>query len=215
MRSKPVIIALDLEGTLAPELWIEVSRESGIPELKTTTRDIPDFAYLMKMRLEVLKKNGITYPELEKIVEKVEPFDGALAFLDWIRKHRGVQPVILSDTFYELATPVIRKLGAPLILCNTLHVNGEGEITSYRMRKAQGGTKGDTVKNFEELGFSVFAMGDSYNDIPMLTVAEGGALFQAPARIKEEYPDIPTVETYTEAQAAITAFLHEDRTSVL
>lgn len=207
MRSRPVIIALDLEGTLAPELWIEVSRESGISELRTTTRDIPDFAYLMKMRIETLKKHGITYPELEKIVEKVEPFKGAGAFLEWIRGHRGVQPVILSDTFYELATPVVRKLGSPLILCNTLHVNERGEIASYRMRKVCGGTKGDTVKAFEELGFSVFAMGDSYNDIPMLTAAEGGTLFHAPEKIKQEYLDIPTSETYEEAEAAIERFL--------
>lgn len=193
------IVCLDMEGVLVPEIWIAFAEESGIPELKRTTRDEPDYDKLMTWRLSVLKEHGLGLKEIQDTITKIEPMEGAKAFLDELRSI--TQVIILSDTFTQFATPLMEKLGWPTIFCNTLEVAENGEITGYRMRCPQ--SKLTTVKALQSIGFDTIASGDSHNDLGMIQVSKAGFLFKSTDQIKADYPQIPAYETYDELLAAI------------
>lgn len=193
------IVCLDMEGVLVPEIWIAFAEESGIPELKRTTRDEPDYDKLMTWRLSVLKEHGLGLKEIQDTIAKIEPMEGAKAFLDELRSI--TQVIILSDTFTQFATPLMEKLGWPTIFCNTLEVAENGEITGYRMRCPQ--SKLTTVKALQSIGFDTIASGDSHNDLGMIQASKAGFLFKSTDQIKADYPQIPAYETYDELLAAI------------
>ena len=193
------IVCLDMEGVLVPEIWIAFAEESGIPELKRTTRDEPDYDKLMTWRLSVLKEHGLGLKEIQDTIAKIEPMEGAKAFLDELRSI--TQVIILSDTFTQFATPLMEKLGWPTIFCNTLEVAENGEITGYRMRGPQ--SKLTTVKALQSIGFDTIASGDSHNDLGMIQASKAGFLFKSTDQIKADYPQIPAYETYDELLAAI------------
>lgn len=193
------IVCLDLEGVLVPEIWIEFAKESGISELKKTTRDEPDYDKLMKYRLDVLKQHGMGLKEIQQTIEKIEPLPGAKAFLDELRSM--TQVIIISDTFEQFAMPLMKKLGWPTIFCNTLEVAENGEITGFRMRVDQ--TKLTTVKALQSIGFETIASGDSYNDLGMIGASKAGFLFRSTPEIKAEHPELQAYETYEELMNAI------------
>ena len=193
------IVCLDMEGVLVPEIWIAFAEESGIPELKRTTRDEPDYDKLMTWRLSVFKEHGLGLKEIQDTIAKIEPMEGAKAFLDELRSI--TQVIILSDTFTQFATPLMEKLGWPTIFCNTLEVAENGEITGYRMRCPQ--SKLTTVKALQSIGFDTIASGDSHNDLGMIQASKAGFLFKSTDQIKADYPQIPAYETYDELLAAI------------
>ena len=193
------IVCLDMEGVLVPEIWIAFAEESGIPELKRTTRDEPDYDKLMTWRLSVLKEHGLGLKEIQDTIAKIEPMEGAKAFLDELRSI--TQVIILSDTFTQFATPLMEKLGWPTIFCNTLEVAENGDITGYRMRCPQ--SKLTTVKALQSIGFDTIASGDSHNDLGMIQASKAGFLFKSTDQIKADYPQIPAYETYDELLAAI------------
>ena len=193
------IVCLDMEGVLVPEIWIAFAEESGIPELKRTTRDEPDYDKLMTWRLSVLKEHGLGLKEIQDTIAKIEPMEGAKAFLDELRSI--TQVILLSDTFTQFATPLMEKLGWPTIFCNTLEVAENGEITGYRMRCPQ--SKLTTVKALQSIGFDTIASGDSHNDLGMIQASKAGFLFKSTDQIKADYPQIPAYETYDELLAAI------------
>lgn len=193
------IVCLDLEGVLVPEIWVEFAKESGIEELKKTTRDEPDYDKLMKWRLEVLKEHGMGLKEIQKTIEKIDPMPGAKAFLDEVRSL--TQVIIISDTFEQFAAPLMKKLGWPTIFCNTLEVADGGEITGYRMRIHD--TKLTTVKALQSIGFETIASGDSYNDLGMIGASKAGFLFRSTPEIKAEHQDLQAYETYEELLTAI------------
>ena len=193
------IVCLDMEGVLVPEIWIAFAEESGLPELKRTTRDEPDYDKLMTWRLSVLKEHGLGLKEIQDTIAKIEPMEGAKAFLDELRSI--TQVIILSDTFTQFATPLMEKLGWPTIFCNTLEVAENGEITGYRMRCPQ--SKLTTVKALQSIGFDTIASGDSHNDLGMIQASKAGFLFKSTDQIKADYPQIPAYETYDELLAAI------------
>lgn len=193
------VVCLDLEGVLVPEIWIAFAEESGIPELKKTTRDEPDYDKLMKYRLDILKEHGLGLKEIQDVIRKIDPMPGAKEFLDALRKK--TQVIILSDTFEQFAAPLMEKLGQPTIFCNTLEVAEDGTITGFRMRC--GNTKYTTVKALQSIGFETIASGDSYNDLGMIKASKAGFLFRSPDSIKAENPDVPAYETYDELLNAI------------
>lgn len=193
------IVCLDLEGVLVPEIWIAFAKASGIPELKRTTRDEPDYDKLMKWRLGVLKEHGLGLKEIQETIEKIQPLPGAKEFLDELRSFSQV--ILISDTFAEFASPLMEKLGRPTLFCNSLEVSGNGEITGYKMRVEQ--TKLTTVKALQSIGFETIASGDSYNDLGMIQASKAGFLFRSTDKIKVEYPHIPAYETYDELLGAI------------
>lgn len=193
------VVCLDLEGVLVPEIWIAFAEESGIPELKKTTRDEPDYDKLMKYRLDILKEHGLGLKEIQDVIRKIDPMPGAKDFLDALRKK--TQVIILSDTFEQFAAPLMEKLGQPTIFCNTLEVAEDGTITGFRMRCEN--TKYTTVKALQSIGFETIASGDSYNDLGMIKASKAGFLFRSPDSIKAENPDVPAYETYDELLAAI------------
>ena len=193
------ITCLDVEGVLVPEIWVAFAEESGIPELKKTTRDEPDYDKLMKWRLGVLKEHGLGLKEIQETIEKIQPLPGAKEFLDELRSFSQV--ILISDTFAEFASPLMEKLGRPTLFCNSLEVSGNGEITGYKMRVEQ--TKLTTVKALQSIGFETIASGDSYNDLGMIQASKAGFLFRSTDKIKAEYPHIPAYETYDELLAAI------------
>ena len=195
------ITCLDVEGVLVPEIWVAFAEESGIPELKRTTRDEPDYDKLMKYRLNILKEHGLGIKEIQETIARIEPLPGAKAFLDELRSFSQV--ILISDTFIEFAMPLMEKLGRPTIFCNSLEIAESGEITDYKMRVEQ--TKFSTVKALQSIGFETIASGDSYNDLGMIQASKAGFLFRSTDRIKEEYPQIPVYETYEELLAAIKA----------
>lgn len=195
------ITCLDLEGVLVPEIWIAFAEASGIPELKRTTRDEPDYDKLMKWRLGVLKKHGLGLKEIQETIEKIDPMPGARAFLDELRELGQV--IIISDTFTQFAKPLMKKLGWPTIFCNELEVAEDGEITGFRMRIEQ--SKLSTVKALQSIGFETIASGDSYNDLGMIRASKAGFLFKSTDQIKNDNPDLPAYETYEELLAAIKA----------
>ena len=195
------IVCLDLEGVLVPEIWIAFAEASGIPELKRTTRDEPDYDKLMKWRLGILKEHGLGLKEIQETIEKIDPMPGARVFLDELRELGQV--IIISDTFTQFAKPLMKKLGWPTIFCNELEVAEDGEITGFRMRIEQ--SKLSTVKALQSIGFETIASGDSYNDLGMIRASKAGFLFKSTNQIKNDNPDLPAYETYEELLAAIKA----------
>ena len=193
------ITCLDMEGVLVPEIWIAFAEESGIPELRKTTRDEPDYDKLMRYRLDILKEHGLGLKEIQAVIERIEPMDGAKEFLDELRSFSQV--IILSDTFTQFAAPLMKKLGMPTIFCNTLEVAPDGEITGFHMRVEK--SKYTTVKALQSIGFETIASGDSYNDLGMIQASKAGFLFKSTEQIKKDYPEIPSFEEYDELLAAI------------
>ncbi len=188
------IVCLDLEGVLVPEIWIAFSEASGIPELRRTTRDEPDYDKLMKWRLGILKEHGLKLADIQRTIATVDPMPGAKEFLDTLRSE--TQAIILSDTFTQFASPLMKKLGWPTIFCNELEVAPDGEITGYRIRVEK--SKLTTVKALQSVGFDTIAAGDSYNDLGMIQASKAGILFRSTDQIKKDYPDLPACETYEE-----------------
>jgi phosphoserine/homoserine phosphotransferase len=193
------IVCLDLEGVLVPEIWIAFAEETGIPELKRTTRDEPDYDKLMNYRLEILKERGLGLKEIQDTIAKIDPIPGAKEFLDELRA--TTQVLILSDTFEQFAKPLMQKLGWPTIFCNTLEVAEDGTITGYKLRTEN--TKYSTVKALQSVGFDTIASGDSYNDLAMIKAGKAGFLFKSNDVIKNDNPEIPAFEEYNELLQAI------------
>ncbi|MDD5956207.1 MAG: bifunctional phosphoserine phosphatase/homoserine phosphotransferase ThrH [Lachnospiraceae bacterium] len=192
------IVCLDMEGVLVPEIWIAFAEKTGIPEFKKTTRDEPDYDKLMKYRIDLLKQHGLGLREVQDVIAEIDPMDGAKDFLDELRSI--TQVIILSDTFEQFATPLMKKLNWPTIFCNTLEVNGN-EITGYQMRVQD--SKRTTVKALQSIGFETIASGDSFNDLGMIQESKAGFLFKSTDAIKAAHPEIPAYETYDELLAAI------------
>ncbi len=193
------IVCLDLEGVLVPEIWIAFSEASGIPELKRTTRDEPDYDKLMKWRIGILKEHGLGLKEIQDTIAKIDPLPGAKEFLDELRKI--TQVIIISDTFTQFATPLMEKLGWPTIFCNSLEVAESGEITGFKMRIEK--SKYTTVKALQSIGYDTIASGDSYNDLAMIQASKAGFLFRSTEQIKKDYPDLPAFEEYDDLLEAI------------
>lgn len=193
------ITCLDLEGVLVPEIWIAFAEASGIPELKITTRDEPDYDKLMNWRLDILRQHGLGLKEIQETIEKIDPMPGAKEFLDELRSL--CQVIIISDTFTQFAAPLMKKLGMPTIFCNSLEVADNGEITGFKMRCEQ--SKLTTVKALQSIGYDTIASGDSFNDLGMIKASKAGFLFRSTDAIKAEYPQFPAFETYDELLDAI------------
>ena len=197
------MVCLDLEGVLVPEIWIAFSEESGIPELRRTTRDEPDYDKLMRWRLGILKEHGLKLSDVQNVIAKIDPLPGAKEFLDSLRE--VTQVVILSDTFEEFAKPLMKKLGWPTILCNNLVISEDGFISDFKMRCKD--TKLTTVRAFQSIGYDTIASGDSYKDLDMILAGKAGFLFRSTEKIKNDYPQLPAFETYDELLSAIRAAL--------
>lgn len=197
------VVCLDMEGVVVPEIWIAFSKASGIPELKRTTRDEPDYDKLMKWRLGILKEHGLGLKEVQDVIATIEPLDGAKEFLDTLRKE--VPVIIISDTFTQFAGPLIAKLGYPTLFCNELIVAEDGEITGYHMRCEQ--SKLTTVRALQSMGYETIAAGDSHNDLDMIRASKAGFLFRSTEQIKRDNPDLPAFEEFDEFLAAIEGAL--------
>ena len=195
------VTCLDLEGVLVPEIWIAFAEASGIPELRRTTRDEPNYDKLMQYRLAILKEHRLGLKEIQETIAKVDPMPGAKEFLDELRSF--TQVIIISDTFYQFAGPLMKKLGYPTLFCNTLEVGENGEITGYKMRCEK--SKLTTVKALQSAGFTTIAAGDSHNDLGMIEASKAGFLFRSTDAIKAEHPELPAFEEYDEFLAAIKA----------
>jgi phosphoserine/homoserine phosphotransferase len=192
------VACLDLEGVLVPEIWIEVAERTGIPALRRTTRDEPDYDRLMRGRLEILARHGLGLPDLQRVIGTMRPLDGAPEFLDWLRERFPV--LILSDTFYEFADPLMAQLGRPTLFCHRLETDASGRIVGYRIRLAE--QKRRTVEALHGLAFEVVAAGDSYNDAAMLAEADAGILFRPPENVVREFPRFPVAQSYAELRRA-------------
>lgn len=197
------IVCLDMEGVITPEIWIKFSEVSGIPELRRTTRDEPDYDKLMRFRMGVLREHGLGLREIQAVIAQIDPLPGAKEFLDELRSI--TQVLILSDTFEEFAKPLLKKLGWPTIFCNSLEVDGQGMLTGVKMRCEK--SKLTTVKGLQAIGFETIAAGDSYNDLDMILASKAGFLFRTTEQIKRDYPQLPAFEEYDEFLAAIKAAL--------
>lgn len=197
------IVCLDMEGVLVPEIWIAFADATGIPELRRTTRDEPDYDKLMKYRIGILHEHGLGLKEIQDVIATIDPMEGAKEFLDELRSE--VQVLILSDTFEQFAMPLMKKLGWPTIFCNTLEVGPAGEITGYKMRVEK--SKLATVKALQSIGFETIASGDSFNDLAMIEASKAGFLFKSTEAIKRDYPQYPAFETYEELLGAIRSAL--------
>jgi phosphoserine/homoserine phosphotransferase len=195
------LVCLDLEGVLVPEIWIEFSERTGIPELRRTTRDEPDYDKLMKFRLDLLARHKLGLPDIQKVIATMAPMPGAKEFLDKLRQ--DFQVIILSDTYYEFAMPLMAQLGMPTLFCHKLEANAEGVVVNYHLRMPN--QKKESVKRFKELNFKVIAAGDSYNDTAMLAEAHAGILFHAPENVIREFPQFSVTNTFPELRAAIDA----------
>lgn len=193
------ITCLDMEGVLVPEIWIAFAKESGIPELKRTTRDEPDYNKLMNWRLGILREHGLGLKEIQETIAKIDPMPGAKKFLDELRSF--TQVIIISDTFTQFAHPLMEKLGYPTLFCNSLEVAPDGEITGFKMRIQN--AKLNTVRALQSIGFDTIASGDSYNDLAMIRASKAGFLFKSTDKIKADNPDIPAYEEFDELMAAI------------
>ena len=193
------IVCLDLEGVLVPEIWIAFAEETGISELKRTTRDEPDYDKLMNYRINILKEHGLGLKEIQETIAKIDPMPGAKKFLDKLREM--TQVIIISDTFTQFAGPLMKKLGYPTIFCNSLEVADDGEITGFKMRIEN--SKLTTVKALQSIGYDTIASGDSHNDLGMIKASKAGFLFRSTEEIKKEYPELPALETYDELMDAI------------
>ena len=197
------IVCLDMEGVLVPQIWIAFSEETGIPELKRTTRDEPDYDKLMNFRIEILKEHGLGLKEIQETIGRIDPLPGAKEFMDKLRD--TTQAVILSDTFTQFAYPLMKKLGMPTILCNELVVGDDGMITGFKMRCEQ--SKLTTVKCFQAMGFDTIAAGDSFNDLGMIQASKAGFLFRTTEQLKKDYPQYKALETYDELYDEIVKVL--------
>ncbi|EAW31264.1 homoserine kinase [marine gamma proteobacterium HTCC2143] len=186
------IACLDLEGVLIPEIWINFAEKTGIDALKATTRDIPDYDVLMRQRLRILDESGYGLPDIQAVISELEPMEGAVEFLNWLRER--FQVIILSDTFYEFGMPFMKQLGYPTLLCHNLEVNGDGKVVDYKLR--QSNPKRQAVIGFHSMYYRTIAAGDSYNDTTMLAEADAGILFKAPDNVIAEFPQFPAVHTY-------------------
>jgi phosphoserine / homoserine phosphotransferase len=193
------IFCSDLEGVFVPEIWINVALQTKIDELKLTTRDISDYDVLMKRRIAILKEHGLTLYDIQAVIRKLGPLDGALEFLDWLRSNH--QLIIVSDTFVEFAGPLMEKLGRPTLFCNSLIVDSNGTITGYQLRQKDGKRK--VVEALKSLDYRVIAFGDSYNDITMLKKADASFLFCPPENVIKEFPEIPVVKDYIQLKKLI------------
>lgn len=201
MPSQPTLLATDLEGVLVPEIWVAVAERTGIAQLRLTTREVPDYDMLMRGRLGILREHGLGLADIQAVIDTIEPLPGAHEFLGWARAHMPV--IILSDTFYEFAAPLMAKLGQPTLFCNTLTTDAAGNIAGYQLRQPDGKRK--AVAALRALNFRVIAMGDSYNDTTMLSEADHGILFCPPANIVAEFPQFPVQTEYEPLRAAIAA----------
>ena len=199
MSNDMYVVCLDMEGVLVPEIWIAFAEATGIPELRRTTRDEPDYDKLMQYRISILKEHGLGLKEIQDTIATIDPMPGAKEFLDKLREF--TQVIILSDTFYQFAMPLMKKLGYPTLFCNTLEVAENGEITGYKMRVEK--SKLSTVKALQSVGFTTIASGDSFNDLGMIQASRAGFLFKSTEKIKADYPDIPAFEEYDDLLAAI------------
>jgi phosphoserine / homoserine phosphotransferase len=200
------IVCPDLEGIFVPEIWINVAEKTGIDELLLTTRDVPDYDQLMRGRLQILKRANLKITDIQKVIQSMEPLDGALEFLGWLRE--SFQLILVSDTFVEFADPLLQKLGRPTLFCNSLIIDPDGTIADYRLRQKDG--KRHVVEALKSLGFSVISVGDSYNDTTMLGAADHGILFRPPENIKEEFHQYPVVSTYEELKSLLLSHSRED-----
>jgi phosphoserine/homoserine phosphotransferase len=197
------IVCSDLEGVFVPEIWVNVSQHTGIDELKLTTRDISDYNVLMKRRLELLQKYGLTLRDVQNVISLLKPMPGALEFIDWLRT--VTQLIVVTDSFTEFAEPLIRQLGRPTLLCHHLTTNSEGIITDYNLR--QDDAKRHVVEALQNLNYEVIAIGDSYNDISMLRKADFGILYNPPRNVEDEHPDLKVVKTYPSLKRIISELI--------
>ena len=202
MSQRPILVAMDLEGVLIPEVWIAFAEATGIPELRLTTRDISDYDKLMRHRLAILKDRGLKLADIQRVIEGMEVLPGALEYMEWLNQR--YQNVILSDTYYEFASPFMRKLGWPTLFCNSLVVDGDGMVVDYKLRLRDG--KRHATLSLKNLNFTVIAMGDSYNDTTMLKEADLGILFRPPQNVIDEFPQFPVATEYTAVQKLIEEF---------
>jgi phosphoserine/homoserine phosphotransferase len=193
---KPVVVCLDLEGVLVPEIWINVALKTGIEDLKITTREVPDYDKLMRQRLGILDQHRITINEIQRVIEQMGPLDGATAFMGWLRER--CQVIIVSDTFYQFALPLMRQLGFPTLFCNQLEIGGNGRIVNYHMRMQN--QKKHSVAALKSLNFFTMAAGDAYNDTAMLSEADAGFFFRPPEHLPKEFPQFPVTQNYQELQ---------------
>jgi phosphoserine/homoserine phosphotransferase len=201
------IVCPDLEGIFVPEIWINVAQKTGIDELLLTTRDVPDYDQLMRGRIEILKGAHLKITDIQKVIQSMEPLDGALEFLAWLRG--TFQLILVSDTFVEFADPLLQKLGRPTLFCNSLIIDPDGTIADYRLRQRDG--KRHVVEALKGLGFAVISVGDSYNDTTMLGAADHGILFRPPERVKDEFPQYPVVGTYEELKTLLLRYSERGR----
>jgi phosphoserine/homoserine phosphotransferase len=195
------IACLDLEGVLVPEIWINVAERTGIEALRATTRDIPDYDVLMRQRLGLLDQHGLRLADIQSVIADMGPLEGAPTFIDWLREH--FQVVILSDTFYEFAAPLMRQLGWPTLFCHQLEIGADGRVLDYRLRQPD--QKRRSVQALQSLNFRVIAAGDSYNDTSMLAEADAGILFRPPQNVIDEFPQFPVTISYAELEQAFRA----------
>jgi phosphoserine/homoserine phosphotransferase len=200
------IVCPDLEGIFVPEIWINVAEKTGIDELLLTTRDVPDYDQLMRGRLQILRRANLKITDIQTVIRSMEPLDGALEFLEWLRE--VFQLILVSDTFVEFADPLLQKLGRPTLFCNSLIIDPDGTIADYRLRQRDG--KRHVVEALKSLGFAVISVGDSYNDTTMLGAADHGILFRPPENIKEEFHQYPVVSTYEELKSLLLRYSRED-----
>jgi len=204
-RQTMKIICADMEGIFTPEIWIQVSKKTGIDELKLTTRDISDYDVLMKKRLGILAANGLKLKDITDVIETMDPLEGAIEFLDWMRSR--TQVIVVSDTYVEFAKPLLKKLGWPTLFCNSLTIAPDGAIADYNLRQKDGKRK--TVLSLQQLKYEIIAVGDSYNDITMLKEADAGILFRPPENVKNEYPELPATYDYEELKIVMEKMLSE------
>ena len=197
------IVCLDLESILVPEVWLNVAKKTKIAELRLTTRDLPDYNALMKRRLKILRVHNIKLKDVQKIIEEMEPLNGAVAFLDWLKKR--CQVIVLSDTFIEFGNILMKKLGYPTLFCNSLEIDKNGFIRSYKLRKKNGKMK--AIRALQLLGFKVIAVGDSYNDVTMLKEANIGFLFKASNKMRKEFPQFPNIQNYRELKSVLEKYI--------
>ena len=197
------IVCLDMEGVLTPEIWIEFSKETGIPELKRTTRDEPDYNKLMQFRMNILREHGLGLKEIQNTIARIDPLPGAKEFMDELRSI--TQVLVVSDTFEEFAQPLMKKLGYPTIFCNSLEIDAEGFLSGVKMRCPK--SKLTTVRGLQGMGFETIAAGDSYNDLDMILASKAGFLFRSTEKIKADYPDLPAFEDFNDLLNAIRAAL--------
>lgn len=200
------IICSDLEGVFVPEIWVNVSKQTGIEELKLTTRDISDYNVLMKRRLEILQQNGLTLHDVQKVISQLKPLPGAMEFIKWVRT--VVQLIIVSDTFIEFADPLLKQLGRPTLMCHHLSTDSAGNITNYNLRQKD--AKRKVAEALQSLNYKVIGIGDSYNDISMLRKAEVGILYNPPQNVIDEHGDLTVVRSYRDMKKIITRIIQEE-----